>query len=53
MQRRQGRPNLVADEFLVKVKEVVTGVRMVGGVISRKMVTAIDTGVIKANCPSK
>ena len=26
---------------------------MVGGVISRKMVIAIGSGVIKANCPSK
>ena len=26
---------------------------MVGGVISRKMVIAIGTGVIKANCSSK
>ena len=51
--RRKGRPNLLDDEFLVKVKDVVTGVRLAGGVTSRKMVTAIGTGVIKANCPSK
>ena len=51
--RRKNRPNLLDDVFLVKVKGVVTGVRMVGGVISRKMVIAIGTGVIKANCPSK
>ena len=42
MQRRQGRPNFSDDEFLVKVKDVVTGVRM-----------KIGTGVIKAKCPSK
>ena len=53
MHRRKGRPNLLDDEFLLKVKDVVTGVRMAGGVISRKMVIAIGTGVIKANCPSK
>ena len=53
VQRRQGRPNLVAEEFLVKVKEVATGVRMVGGGISRKMVIAIGTGVIKALFSSK
>ena len=35
------------------MKDEVTGVRMAGGVISRKMVIAIGTGVIKANCPSK
>ena len=51
--RRKGRPNLLDDEFLVKVKDVVFGVRMAGGVISRKMVIEIGTGVIKANCPSK
>ena len=53
MHRRKGRPNLLHDEFLVKVKDVVTRSPMAGGRISRKMVIAIDTGVIKANCPSK
>ena len=53
MQRRKGRPNLLDDEFLLKVKDVVTGVRMAGGVISRKMVIATDTGVIMTSCPSK
>ena len=53
LHRRKGRPNLLHDEFLVKVKDVVTRSRMAGGRISRKMVIAIDTGVIKANCPSK
>ena len=51
--RRKARPNLLDDEFLVKVKNVVTGVRMDGRLISRKMVIEICTGVIKANCPSK
>ena len=37
--RRKGR----------KVKDVVTGARMPAGVISRKMVITIGTGVIKAN----
>ena len=51
--RRKGRSNLLDDEFLVKAKDVVTGVRTTGGVISRKMVIVIGSGVIKANCPSK
>ena len=51
--RRKGRPSLLDDEFFVKVKDVVTGVRMAGGIISRKMVTTIGTGVSRANCPSK
>ena len=53
MQIRQGRLNLLDDKFLVKVKDVVTGVCMAGGVISRKMVIPIGTGIIKANYPSK
>ena len=53
MRRRKGRPNLLDDEFLIKVKDVVTGVRIAEVVISRKMVSAIGAGVIKANCPSK
>ena len=53
MHRRKGRPNLLDKEFLVRVKDVVTGVCTAGGVISRKMVIAIGTGVIKANRPSK
>ena len=40
-------------EFLVKAKDVVTRVRTTGGIIFRKMVIVIGTGVIKANCPSK
>ena len=48
MQRRQGRRNLLADEFLVKVKDVVTGLFIAGGVIYRKMVS-----VIRANFPWK
>ena len=52
MHRRKGRPNLLDDEFLVKVKEVMTGARMAVGSISRKMVIAIGTGVINPNCPS-
>ena len=53
MHKRKGRPNILDDKFLVKVKDVVTEVRMAGGITSRKMVTAIGTGVIKANCSSK
>ena len=49
--RRKGRTSLLDDEFYVKVKDVMTGVRITGGgaggVISRKMVTAIGTGVSK------
>ena len=43
------RPNLVRDDFLQKIKEVVTGVRLLGAVISRKMVISIGDGFLKAN----
>ena len=36
MHRRKGRPNLLDDKFLVKVKDVVAGVRMTAGVISKR-----------------
>ena len=39
--RRKGKPNLLDNEFLVKLKDLVTGVRIAGGVISRKMVIAV------------
>ena len=48
MQRKRGIPKLLTDEFLVKMEDVVIGVRMAGGVISRKMIFAIVTRVIKA-----
>ena len=53
MHRRKDRPNLLDDEFLLNVKDMVTGVHMAGWVIFRKIGIAIGTGVIKANCPSK
>ena len=46
---KRGRPNLVRDDFLQKIKEVVTGVRLLGAVISRKMVISIGDGFLKAN----
>ena len=49
---KKGRPNLSDDETLAKVRDGITGTRLTGGVISRKMVIAIGNGVIKANSPS-
>ena len=49
---KKGRPNLLDDETLAKVRDGITGIRLTGGVISRKMVIAIGNGVIKANSPS-
>ena len=49
--QRKGRPNLVDDEMLKKTKDIV-GSRLARTAISRKMVTAIATGVIKASDPN-
>ena len=44
----KGRPNLVDDEILKKIKDIVRS-RLADTAISRKMVIAIAIGVIKAN----
>ena len=49
---KKSRPNLLDDETLAKVRDGITGIRMTGGVISRKMVIAIGNGIIKANSPT-
>ena len=47
----RGRPSLVDDEILKKIKDVLIESRLAGTVISRKTVVAIGTGVVKANEP--
>ena len=47
--QRKGRPNLVDDEMLKKIKDIIVGSRLAGTAISRKMVIVIATGIIKAN----
>ena len=47
-----GRPNKVNDEIMLKIKEVIIGIRLAGSVISRKMVISIGKGVLKANNPN-
>jgi len=37
----------------LKTKDVIVGSRLAGTVISRRMVIAIGTGVVKANDPGK
>ena len=48
---KRGKPNLEDDEMLKKIKDVIIGSRLVGTVISREMVVAVGTGVVKANEP--
>ena len=50
--RKAGRPNIVRDELVQKIKEVIVGVRLSGAVISRRMVISIRNGVLKANDPN-
>ena len=49
LKQGSGRPNLLSDELLGKVKDIIVGTRATGGVISRRMVIAIGNGVVKAN----
>ena len=48
---KKGRPNLVDDEMLQIIRDILIRSRLAGTVISRKMVIAIETGVIKATEP--
>ena len=48
---KRGRPNLADHDMLKKIKDVIIGSRLARTVISRKMVVAIGTGVVKANEP--
>ena len=51
--RKAGRPNIVRDELVQKIKEVIVGVRLSGAVISRRMVIiSIGNGVLKTNDPN-
>ena len=50
--QRKGRPNLVDDEMLKKIKDIIVASRLTGTAITQKMVIAIATGVIKANDPN-
>ena len=50
--RKAGRPNIVRDELVQKIKEVIVGVRLSGAVISRRTVISIGNGVLKDNDPN-
>ena len=43
---------MAEEEFLVKIKEAIIGIRLTGAVISRKMVISIGNGTLKANDPN-
>ena len=48
---KRGRPNLVDDLMVKKIKDVIIGSRLAGSVIDQKMVVAFGPGVVKANAP--
>ena len=50
--RKTGRPNIVRDELVQKIKNVIVGVRLSGALISRRMVISIGNGVLKVNEPN-
>ena len=50
--KNSGRPNVLSNELLKKTKDIVIGTRQASTVISRRMVIAIGTGVVKANEPN-
>ena len=49
--KKIGRPNLLSEELLKRTKDIIIGSGLAGTVISRRMVFAIGTGVVKANYP--
>ena len=50
--RKIGRPNMLSDDIIKKVKDIVMGTRIAGGVINRQQVVCIAKGVVKANNPN-
>ena len=50
--QRHGRPNLLGDHLQKKVKDIIIGTRLAGGVINRRTVLCIANGVVKANEPN-
>ena len=47
--KKIGPPNLLSEKLLKRTKDVIIGSFLGGTVISRRMVTAIGTGVVKAS----
>ena len=50
--KKKGRPNLVSDDFMEKIKTIMIGTRVAGTTISRRIVMAIGNGVVKSNSPT-
>ena len=46
-----GRPNILDDHLIRKVKDIAIETRQAGGVIDRRLILNIAKGVIRANNP--
>ena len=49
---KAGRPNILGENLIKKVKDIAIGTRAAGGVINRKQILNIAKGVIRANDPN-
>ena len=47
--KKAGRPNLLDETLLKKVKDIAIGTRAAGGVINRKQILNIAKGVVREN----
>ena len=50
--KKKGRPNLVSDDFMKKIKIIMVGTRAAGTAISCHILMAIDNGVVRSNSPT-
>ena len=50
--KMKGRPNLISDDFMKKIKTNMIGTQAAGTVISRRIVMAIGNGVVRSNSPT-
>ena len=47
--KKKGRPNLVSNDFMKKIKIIMIGTRTAGTAISHSIVMAIGNGVVRSN----
>ena len=50
--KKKGRPNLRSDDFMKKIKTIMTGTRTAGTAIRRSIVMAIGNGVLMSISPT-
>ena len=49
---KAGRPNILGENLIKKVKDIAIGTRAAGGIINRKQILNIAKGVTRANDPN-